>query len=295
LEGRRATRSLALVCLSTALATGAVYLFTVGTPLGQLVGELILGGRALGLERVLNAEDVLATFSRAALLIGAVAVVAIALLQGRPRLAVTALLAIIGANLTTQLLKFVLLSRTDLLDGLFYPLPNSFPSGHATAVASVAVGLLLVAPALLRAPLLIVSAVIVALVGVSTLVTGWHRMADAIGGTFVATSWGAGAGAILTWRRGVEAVGPRTAEFAGWGARIPVVLGVCWSCLEPWPTWSWRSTRSMCSGPSPSEAAARPSSPSASSSPPARCGCRSGPWAWHCARFASIRGRSTAP
>jgi membrane-associated phospholipid phosphatase len=225
LEGRRATRSLALVCLSTALATGAVYLFTVGTPLGQLVGELILGGRALGLERVLNAEDVLATFSRAALLIGAVAVVAIALLQGRPRLAVTALLAIIGANLTTQLLKFVLLSRTDLLDGLFYPLPNSFPSGHATAVASVAVGLLLVAPALLRAPLLIVSAVIVALVGVSTLVTGWHRMADAIGGTFVATSWGAGAGAILAWRRGVEAVGPRTAEFAGWGARIPVVLG----------------------------------------------------------------------
>lgn len=47
-EGRRATCYLLLVSLATAAATGAAYLFTVGTPLGQLVGELILGGRALG-------------------------------------------------------------------------------------------------------------------------------------------------------------------------------------------------------------------------------------------------------
>jgi membrane-associated phospholipid phosphatase len=224
-EGRRATRYLALLSLVTAAATGLVYLFTVGTPLGQLVGELILGGRVLGLERVLNAEEVLATFSRAALLIGTVSVVALALLQRRRRLAIAALGVVIGANLTTQLLKFIVLDRTDLLDGLFYPLPNSFPSGHATAVASIAVALLLVVPALIRAPILIVSAAIVALVGVSTMVTGWHRMADAIGGTFVATSWGAGVAAILAWRWGVEIVGPRTAEIAAWGARIPIVLG----------------------------------------------------------------------
>jgi len=224
-EGRRATRFLLLVSLATAAATGAAYLFTVGTPLGQLVGELILGGRALGLERVLNAEEVLATFSRAALLIGMVSVVAIALVQRRARLAVAGLVVVIGANLTTQLLKLVLLDRTDLLGGLFYPLPNSFPSGHATAVASIAVGLLLVVPALLRAPVLVLSAAVVALVGVSTLMTGWHRMADAIGGTVVATSWGAGVAAILAWRLGVEIVGPRTAGIAEWGARIPVLLG----------------------------------------------------------------------
>ena len=224
-EGRRAIRYLSLVSFTTAAATAAAYVFTVGTPLGQLVGELILGGRALGLERVLNAEDMLATFSRSALLIGTVCVVAIAILQRRTRLAIAALLVVIGANLTTQLLKVVLLDRTDLLDGLFYPLPNSFPSGHATEVASVAVGLLLVVPPLLRAPVLIVSAAVVALVGVSTLVTGWHRMADAVGGTFVATSWGAGVAAIVASRWGVEIVGPRTAEIAGWGARIPAVLG----------------------------------------------------------------------
>ncbi len=55
--------------------------------------------------------------------------------------------------------------------------------------------------------------------------TGWHRMADAIGGTFVATSWGAGVAAILAWRLGVEVVGPRTAGIAEWGARIPVLIG----------------------------------------------------------------------
>ena len=135
------------------------------------------------------------------------------------------LIVVIGANVTTQLLKQILLDRTDLLDGLFYPLPNSFPSGHATAAASIAVGLILVIPPLLRAPMVVLSAVVVALVGVSTLVTGWHRMADAVGGTFVATSWGAGLGAFLAWRRGVELVGPRTAEVARVGARISMALG----------------------------------------------------------------------
>ena len=88
--------------------------------------------------------------------------------------------------------------------------PNSFPSGHVTAVASIAVGTLLVVPPLLRAPVVIASAVVVAVVGVSTLMAGWHRMADAV----VAPSWrpaGAplprpsspGDGAWDSWARGL--------------------------------------------------------------------------------------------
>ena len=151
--------------------------------------------------------------------------IALALVQRRPRLAVVAGVVIVGANLTTQLLKLLVLDRTDLLDGLFYPLPNSFPSGHATAAASVAVAALLVLPPLLRAPSVFLSAVVVAIVGISTLVAGWHRMADAVGGVFVATAWGGGLAAILAWRRGVERVGARTARFGRWTSTIPMLIG----------------------------------------------------------------------
>lgn len=216
---------LALVSVGAAIGAAVPYALTVGTRAGQLVGELILGGRPPGLEQVAAAQSVLANVSRTSLALGTIAIVAIALLQRRRRLAVVALVAVIGANLTTQLLKEVVLDRTDLLEGLFYPLPNSFPSGSTTAAASIAVGLLLVLPPLLRAPVVVLSAAIVAVVGVSTLVAGWHRMADAIGGAFVATCWGAGLASVLAWRRGVEIVGRRTAELGRLGASIPIALG----------------------------------------------------------------------
>lgn len=98
-------------------------------------------------------------------------------------------------------------------------------AGHATAVASIAVGLLLVMRALLRAPVVVLSSVVVAVVGVSTLVTGWHRMADAVGGTFIATSWDAELAPLIAWRYGVESVGPRTAQLGRVGARISIALG----------------------------------------------------------------------
>ena len=221
----RATRRLALLSLGAASGAAAIYVITVGTRAGQLLGELILGGRPPALEQVTTAESVLQILSRSSLALGTLIICAIALLQRRPWLASAALIVVIGANVTTQLLKQILLDRTDLLDGLFYPLPNSFPSGHATAAASIAVGLLLVVPPLLRAPVVVLSGVVVAVVGVSTLVTGWHRMADAVGGTFVATSWGAGLAAFLTWRHGVESVGPRTAQLGRVGARTSMALG----------------------------------------------------------------------
>ena len=133
---------------------------------------------------------------------------------------------IVGANVTAQFAKNVLLDRLDQLDGLFYPLANSFPSGHATAAASLAVGLLLVAPPLLRTPIAIPSSVLVALVGVSTLALGWHRMADAVGGTLVATSWAAAVGAFLAWRRGVETVGARSIRVGRLGSRVLLVTGL---------------------------------------------------------------------
>jgi membrane-associated phospholipid phosphatase len=224
--GHRVIHRLLAVCAVAVAVTIVAYVVTVGTALGQLMSELILGGRMGAPEAARAAEDVLRTTSRAALAAGGVTVVAVALLQRREALALVAGATLVLSNLTTQVLKGVVLDRADLLDNLFYVLPNSFPSGHVTAAASVAVALLLVLPPILRSPTLLVASIAVALVGASTMIAGWHRMADAIGGVFVATGWGAALTALLVSRRGAEPVGPRTAALARAGAQVPIVVGV---------------------------------------------------------------------
>lgn len=223
---RRTSRRLVVVCIAAAVVTALAYAATVGTQVGQLMGELILGGRLGTPDAVRAAEEILRTSSRVAIAAGGVSVVALALLQRREALALVAGGTVVMANLTTQVLKSFVLDRSNLLDDLFYVLPNSFPSGHVTAVASVAVALLLVLPPILRSPTVLLASLTVALVGASTILAGWHRMADAIGGVFVATAWGAGLGAVLVWRRGVDPVGRRTAALGRVSAQVPVVLGV---------------------------------------------------------------------
>ena len=227
----RVTRRLVVVCVLASVVVAALYPITIGTRTGQLLSELALGGRPATEASVVAAERVLALFSRLSVVLGLVFLVVVALLQRRPRLAAVAAATVIGANLTTQLLKVVILDRADLLDGSFYVLPNSFPSGHATAAASIAVALLLVLPPLLRAPSVIISAVVVGIVAASTLVAGWHRMADAVGGVFVATAWAAGLAAILSQWRGVDIVGRRTEAFGRILSILPVIIGVVCAAL----------------------------------------------------------------
>jgi membrane-associated phospholipid phosphatase len=222
----RVIRRLLGICFASIVLTAAAYTLTVGTPLGQLMSELILGGRTGAVDAVRTAEDVLSTLSRATLAAGGVAVIALALLQRREGLAVVAAGTVLGANLTTQLLKSIVLERSDLLDSLFYALPNSFPSGHVTAAASIAVALVLVLPPLLRSPIVVVGSMAVALLGASTMLAGWHRMADVIGGTFVAVAWGSGLAALLVWRTGVGHVGRRTAAVGRLSARFLVGAAV---------------------------------------------------------------------
>ena len=217
---------LVLLSVASAIVAGAAYFLTVTTRAGQLMGELILGGRPAAADDVATAERYLEIVSRFSLVLGTAVVIAIAAAQRRPRLALIATMTIVGANVSAQLLKYLVLDRSDLLDGLFYPLPNSFPSGHATAAASIAVALVLVLPPLLRAPVVLLSAAAVALFGVSTLVAGWHRMADAIGGVYLATAWGAGLAAALVWRAGAERVGHRAAAAGRFIATLTMLIGV---------------------------------------------------------------------
>lgn len=212
MRGSATARRLVFLTALLVIGTVAVYLLTVSTRTGQLLGALMLGGRPPDAVVLQRAEDILATISLTTLGLGSAAVVGIAMVQRRPWLAIGGLVAIAGANVTTQVLKSVILDRQDLLDGLFYPLPNSFPSGHATAAASIAVGLLLVIPSVWRAPAGLISAGVVAVFGAATISAGWHRVGDALGGVAVAVAWGAATGSVLAVRLGVGTVGVRTAR-----------------------------------------------------------------------------------
>ena len=108
---------------------------------------------------------------------------------------------IIGANVTTQLLKTELLNRPDLLHRPDAATTPSFPSGHATVAMSLALGLLLVVPARLRIVAGGIGITYAVLIGAATLTAGWHRPSDVVAAYLVTTTWVAFiAGWIIAWR-----------------------------------------------------------------------------------------------
>lgn len=102
--------------------------------------------------------------------------------------ALVALGMILGANLTTQFLKRVLLDKPDY--GIQEIVHNSFPSGHTTATATILVALLLVAPPHLRAKTATWGWVLAAITGMFTVLNGWHRPSDAAAALLVVGAWG---------------------------------------------------------------------------------------------------------
>jgi membrane-associated phospholipid phosphatase len=111
-----------------------------------------------------------------------------------------AIVVVAGANLTTQLLKTTLehARHKAFEHGIGLPWPNSFPSGHTTAAASIAVALLLVTPAAHRFAAAAIGAGITAAVGFSVVILGWHYPSDVLGGLLVVGTW---AFAALAWLR----------------------------------------------------------------------------------------------
>jgi membrane-associated phospholipid phosphatase len=138
----------------------------------------------------------------ATLLILLAAVIALGRTWGRRREAIAATVVVAGANLTTQLLKVTLehARHKAFEHGVELPWPNSFPSGHTTAAASIAVALLLVVPARHRLGALLVGGSLTAAVGLSVVILAWHYPSDVLGGLLVVGAWGFAALAYLRFR-----------------------------------------------------------------------------------------------
>jgi membrane-associated phospholipid phosphatase len=154
----------------------------------------------------------------AALLVMLAAVCAIGLGFGRRREVLVAIVVVAGANVTTQVLKGVLEhARTKAIErGWELPWPDSFPSGHTTAAASIAVALLLVVPAGYRLLAAGVGLGLTGVVGLSVVILGWHYPSDVLGAFLVVGTWGFCALAYLRQRREREVeIGARRPERRG--------------------------------------------------------------------------------
>ncbi len=104
--------------------------------------------------------------------------------------AIAAVVIVIGADLTTRVLKGALEGwRFEPLLGWTQVGPAAFPSGHATTVAAMALAWSLLVPPRLRTATLAVGALVTASVCWAVVVARWHYPSDAAAGVLVALAW----------------------------------------------------------------------------------------------------------
>ncbi len=117
--------------------------------------------------------------------------VLIALVRRRGWVAVAICAILLGANVTTHLLKPLLAApRADGLLGGYNPVgAASWPSGHATAAMSLALCLVLAVPGRVRPWAAALGAGFAVAVSFSFLSLGWHYPSDVLGGFLVAGVW----------------------------------------------------------------------------------------------------------
>lgn len=177
----------------------------VDTVRGQWLDAAALAGNSIGrghidevVNTVLNAMTVVSLAS-AIVVIGF-----IALMRRRVALAAMAMLLVVGANVTTQLLKYGLVRPELGVDLERAGAGNSLPSGHTTVAVSVVVALVMVLPPALRGTAALIGAGYASLAGVATLSAGWHRPSDAVAAMLVVGAWAAvvGLALVIVDRRG---------------------------------------------------------------------------------------------
>lgn len=119
-----------------------------------------------------------------------VALVLVALLRGRPRVAVLVCGLVFVTGWTTHSLKPLLAApRGEGWFGAGQIASASWPSGHATAAMTLALCAVLVAPARLRPSVAVLGAAFSVAVGYAILALGWHFPSDVFGGYLVAATW----------------------------------------------------------------------------------------------------------
>jgi membrane-associated phospholipid phosphatase len=182
-------RPLLFAAASAALA-GAVYLVIAHVALAQRIDVRVLEDTMSHqtYDRATLATDVISFFDPASFALLLAFLVGGAFLAGRTRAGIAVGIAVVGAEVTAQVLKPLLaVQRPSPADHL---LPAaSWPSGHTTAAVSLLFGLLILLPSRLRPPVAVLGGGFAALVMGSLVLLGSHYPSDVLGGVLVSAAW----------------------------------------------------------------------------------------------------------
>ncbi len=183
----------------------------------------------------LLAGGVLALVSPISCTVFTLAAMAVAERRGRRRLAIAIPIVLLGAIVTSEALKPLLAVPHDFVDASHQISAASWPSGHSTAVMTMTLTALLVAPRRWRPAVATVGGVFTVAVAFALLTRAWHMPSDIIGGFLLAALWVSSAVAALARAEAREprrAPGrpapraPRQPALAGREALVPgAVLG----------------------------------------------------------------------
>jgi membrane-associated phospholipid phosphatase len=194
-------RSLVLAALAMAATALVAFVVVATVALGSATGQRLdrramdaLSSPQRTTHRLIEVMSLVSVWSVALVLAGCVV---LALLRRRVAAAVAAMVLVAGANITTQVLKYDVLTRPDIGLGT----TNSLPSGHTTVALSLALAGVLVAPAALRSLVALLGSGGATLIGAGTVVGRWHRPGDVVAGVAVCLLWAALALAVLALLR----------------------------------------------------------------------------------------------
>ena len=183
-----------------------VYALGVCTRWGQHFGDAAYAGRLQSSPELRRgALEVLETLRGSSIVLIGGAALLVALVRGRPRLALLTAAVLAVSILGGEALKRALVRPDYGIDPAGMT-GNWAPSGHATVAMTLVLCVLLVVPDRLRVSVAIVGATYAALVASGTLAAGWHRPADAI----MASLWSfgiatLGVAVLVAWRGGGSA------------------------------------------------------------------------------------------
>jgi membrane-associated phospholipid phosphatase len=182
--------------LGTAALFVGVYLFFVRSYIGQVIDERSFAGANAWKGGLIDfAQSFLDALPVAAVVIGTILALVIVLVRRNWLVFAIAVGGAIAANVSTQVLKYSVLSRP--AKGVDTGLANSLPSGHTSVAASAAVLVFLVTAPRYRPLAAVLGALFTVAAGASTLVEQWHRPSDVIAGMLVVAFWACIAGIVL--------------------------------------------------------------------------------------------------
>jgi membrane-associated phospholipid phosphatase len=114
---------------------------------------------------------------------------ALAVVRGRPRVALVIVTLVGATSVSSQLLK-ALLAHPRMPPALDYVVgPEALPSGHATAAMSLALAGVLAAPRRARLAAALIGSLVALGVGAGVIAWAWHFPSDVVAGYLLATGW----------------------------------------------------------------------------------------------------------